>query len=187
MKTRGPDPLAVYSIALKLRALRAEKRLTLVRLATETRLSTALLSKLETGKMDPTLTTLEKICHVYGIGLGHFFCEPKQHSLSITRKSHLRDRERPGAKVTPLHLPTADGKLVSKLIELPPGAPSTTGTRGARTELTAYVLEGTLRLSFAGSEEVLEQGDVVVVDTDQMLIWSAAGDSLCRILTVSVK
>lgn len=86
MKTRGPDALAVYSIALKLRSLRSEKRLTLSRLATETRLSTALLSKLETGNMVPTLATLEKLCRVYGIGLGYFFCEPKQHSLSITRK-----------------------------------------------------------------------------------------------------
>ena len=44
-----------YSIGLKLRALRTQKRLTLARLAAETGLSTALLSKLETDRMIPTL------------------------------------------------------------------------------------------------------------------------------------
>ena len=43
----------VYSIGPKLRALRMQKGLTLSRLAAETGLSTALLSKLETDRMIP--------------------------------------------------------------------------------------------------------------------------------------
>ena len=45
--------LEPYCIGMKLRALRTQKRLTLARLAAETRLSTALLSKLETDRMVP--------------------------------------------------------------------------------------------------------------------------------------
>ena len=45
--------LEVYSIGTKLRALRMQKGLTLSRLANETGLSTALLSKLETDTMTP--------------------------------------------------------------------------------------------------------------------------------------
>lgn len=44
------------------KALRTEKRLTLSRLAAETGYSTALLSKLETDRMVPTLHTLTSIC-----------------------------------------------------------------------------------------------------------------------------
>ena len=55
-----PNPLNIYSIGLKLRTLRNEKRLTLTALARETGYSTALLSKLETGNMVPTLQTLER-------------------------------------------------------------------------------------------------------------------------------
>jgi transcriptional regulator with XRE-family HTH domain len=84
----GLDPLAVYSIGLKLRTLRSEKNLTLGRLAAQTGLSTALLSKLETDHMIPTLHTLEKICRAYGIGLGYFFRDPQHHSVAITRKAH---------------------------------------------------------------------------------------------------
>ena len=67
--------LAPYCIGLKLRALRTQKRLTLARLAAETGLSTALLSKLETNRMIPTLPTLATNSRVYGVGMSHFFAE----------------------------------------------------------------------------------------------------------------
>ena len=82
--------LEPYCIGMKLRALRTQKRLTLSRLAAETGLSTALLSKLETDRMIPTLPTLATICRVYGVGMSHFFAEPEHHTLSITRKAHLQ-------------------------------------------------------------------------------------------------
>jgi transcriptional regulator with XRE-family HTH domain len=86
--------LESYSIGLKLRALRTQKRLTLARLAAETGLSTALLSKLETDRMVPTLPTLATISRAYGVGMSHFFAEPAWHSLSITRKAHFEAHER---------------------------------------------------------------------------------------------
>ena len=61
--------LEPYCIGLKLRTLRTQKRMTLSRLAAETGLSTALLSKLETDRMIPTLPTLGTISRVYGVGL----------------------------------------------------------------------------------------------------------------------
>ena len=78
-----------YQIGLKLRRLRIGKQLTLSRLAAETGMSTALLSKLESAQMTPTLMTLSKICRVYGVSLAYFFSDPQRHSLSITRKGHL--------------------------------------------------------------------------------------------------
>jgi transcriptional regulator with XRE-family HTH domain len=97
--------LEPYLIGLKLRALRTQKRLTLARLAAETGLSTALLSKLETDRMIPTLPTLATISRVYGVGMSHFFREPTRHSLSITRKAHLLGYERgmEQIKVMPLN------------------------------------------------------------------------------------
>ena len=81
--------LEPYSIGMKLRTLRTQKHLTLSRLALETGLSTALLSKLETDRMIPTLPTLANICRVYGVGLSYFFADAARHTLAITRKAHL--------------------------------------------------------------------------------------------------
>src|ERR1700677_4919999 len=86
MTSSQPHPqglLAPYCMGAKLRSLRFARRLTLAQLATETGLSTALLSKLETDRMVPTLATLAMICRVYGVGLGHFFCDAAEHSLSV--------------------------------------------------------------------------------------------------------
>jgi transcriptional regulator with XRE-family HTH domain len=88
--------LEPYCLGMKLRSLRTQKRLTLARLAAETGLSTALLSKLETDRMVPTLPTLATISRVYGVGMSHFFREPARHSLSITRKAHFEAQERGG-------------------------------------------------------------------------------------------
>jgi transcriptional regulator with XRE-family HTH domain len=187
-ETAARDPLDVYTIGLKLRTLRVGKQLTLARLAQATGYSTALLSKLETDRMVPTLHTLEGICRVYGIGLGHFFCEPQHHSLAITRQAHIAEgRDHRVPKLTPLHLPTADGRLVSKIVDFPPGVAASVGECGSRTEVTAYVLEGSLHLSIAGAPEVLEQGDCIVMNTDQVLVWSADPASRCRVLIVSAK
>ncbi len=185
--TAGLDPLAVYSIGLKLRMLRTAKGLTLTRLSAQTGLSSALLSKLETDHMTPTLHTLEKICRVYGIGLGHFFCEPQQHAVAITRKAHTTSREHATARTTPLHAPTTEDKLVAKIIELPPGVAASMGECGGLIELTAYVIEGTLHVSATGSAETMEQGDSIFVRTNPPFVWSAAHDSPCRVLVVSAK
>ena len=178
------DPLAVYSIGLKLRTLRTAKNMTLARLSDQTDLSTALLSKLETDRMVPTLHTLEKICRVYGISLGHFFCEPQHHSVAITRKSHTAARrgDHP-LRPTPLHVPTADGHQLSQIIDLSAGTSSTIGECGETSELTAYVIEGTLHANVAGSDEMLEPGDSLVVTTDQPMVWSAE-KSPCKVLVV---
>ena len=183
-KTPASDPLAVYSIGLKLRTLRTAKNITLARLASQTHLSTALLSKLETDRMVPTLHTLEKLCSVYGISLGHFFCEPQHHSVAITRRTYTvarRGDQLP--RPTPLHVPTAEGHQLAQILEIPAGASAPIGECGSVSELTAYVIEGTLLASVAGSNETLEPGDSIVITTDQPMVWRAE-QSQCRVLVV---
>ncbi|WP_162601916.1 helix-turn-helix domain-containing protein [Occallatibacter savannae] len=182
------DRLADYAIGLKLRALRTAKNFTLARLAMATGLSTGLLSKIETDRMVPTLQTLDRIARAYGVDLGHFFCKPRNLSVSITRKAHYEDRK--GALIPPpmpLHIPTAQGQLLSQIIELPAGHSSKIGEFGKPSEVTAFVIQGTLHMSFGGSLETLEQGDTIVVSSDLPMLWSAGADSACRVLSVTTK
>ena len=115
--------LEPYCIGLKLRSLRTGKRLTLSRLAAETGLSTALLSKLETDRMTPTLPTLATIARVYGVSMSYFFSEPARHTLSITRKAHLLGdgRGMDSVKVTPLNAEGEGFCLLAQVVEFPPG------------------------------------------------------------------
>src|SRR6266700_4075544 len=117
--SQSPD--ARRDTSRNLRSLRTLKRLTLSRLAAETGLSTALLSKLETDRMIPTLPTLATICRVYGVGMSHFFSEPDRHVLSITRKPHLDSSARAPEPVrtVPLNSARNSSGLLAEMIEVP--------------------------------------------------------------------
>ena len=178
--------LEPYCIGVKLRSLRTQKRLTLSRLAAETGLSTALLSKLETDRMIPTLPTLATISRVYGVGMSYFFAEPSRHSLSITRKAHLEGNGRgpEAVKSTPLNMPERGARLVAQAIEFPPGGASVAMDNLRETNAVVYVLEGRLQLDTGGLSEVLETGDCASIESEMALAWSAAGKHRCRVLAV---
>jgi transcriptional regulator with XRE-family HTH domain len=178
--------LQPYCIGMKLRSLRTQKRLTLSRLAAETKLSTALLSKLETDRMIPTLPTLATISRVYGVGLSYFFSEPAKHTLSITRKAHLQSNSRglDSLKITPLNALEDRTKLAARMMEFPPGGTSCITDACPGSGCVVYVLEGKLQLDAGGLSEVLEAGDCAYMDSEMSLAWSAAGKHRCRILAV---
>jgi transcriptional regulator with XRE-family HTH domain len=181
----GHEALAPYSLGSKLKALRAEKGLTLARLGDETGLSTALLSKLESERMIPTLPTIAKISRAYGVDLGYFFSTVAHHSLSITRGAHIADprREQPTTRNTLLHHVVPASRQFSKIVDIPAGATLNVGGAALRTELTAYVLAGPLSITVAGTVDVLQTGDCIVFDTDAAIIFAAL-ENPCRLLTV---
>ena len=57
----------------KIRALRLKKKMGLVELGRHTGLSPALLSKIERGRLFPTLPTLLRVALVFSVGLEFFF------------------------------------------------------------------------------------------------------------------
>jgi transcriptional regulator with XRE-family HTH domain len=179
--------LEPYCIGMKLRSLRTQKRLTLARLAAETRLSTALLSKLETDRMIPTLPTLATISRVYGVGMSYFFSEPAKHTLSITRKAHLLGNSRglESVKTTPLNVLADESRLVAQMIEFPAGGASCAADACYGSSGLVYVLEGKLQLDAGGMHELLEVGDCAYMESEMALAWSAAGKHRCRILAVT--
>src|SRR6202162_4779701 len=93
------EGLGRYSIGEKLRSMRLRKGLGLVELGRHTGLSAALLSKLERGKLFPTLPTLLRIAMVFGVGLDYFFTdERKRRVVGVVRKAErARSQEKPGA------------------------------------------------------------------------------------------
>lgn len=179
--------LEPYSIGMKLRALRTHKRMTLSRLAAETGLSTALLSKLETDRMIPTLPTLATICRVYGVGMSHFFSEPDRHVISITRKAHLQGSARlvESLKAVPLNAPRSASGLIAEMIEVPASASEALGNVYRREASgLIYVIEGRLQLNAGGLHEVLETGDCAFIETTMPLVWTAGGKHACRVISV---
>ena len=92
------EGLGRYSIGEKLRSMRLRKSMGLVELGKHTGLSAALLSKLERGKLFPTLPTLLRIAMVFGVGLDYFFTDERKRRVVgvVRREDRVRFPERPG-------------------------------------------------------------------------------------------
>src|SRR3954464_10056651 len=104
------EGLGRYSIGEKLRTLRLRKSMGLVELGQHTGLSPAMLSKLERGKLFPTLPTLLRIAMVFGVGLDFFFADKrKRHVVSIVRKQErIKFPENAGSSVIAYNFESLD-------------------------------------------------------------------------------
>src|SRR6201996_5075254 len=85
------DSLRPYAIADKLRTLRLRRSMGLAQLSEHTGFSPAMLSRLENGRLVPTLPTLTRIALVFGVGLDYFFTDPrKRHVVAISRRDERK-------------------------------------------------------------------------------------------------
>jgi transcriptional regulator with XRE-family HTH domain len=166
------DGLKPYLIGEKIRALRLKKSMGLVELGKHTGLSAALLSKLERGKLFPTLPTLLRVAMVFSVGLDYFFTdERKRRVVAIVRKKdRVRFPERPGTPdvsyfFESLDYPVTERKLNAFLAdfqELPPEKLRPHQHPGIEF---LYLVSGDLTLKVASDEYALEAGDSIYFDS----------------------
>src|SRR5690242_8119253 len=160
-----------YSIGEKLRTLRLRKGLGLVELGKHTGLSPALLSKLERGKLFPTLPTLLRIALVYSVGLDHFFTdERKRRVVSLVRKTERkRFPEKPGVQDVPYYFECLDYKAMERKLsgyvaefqEIPPEKIKPHQHPGIEL---LYLMKGSLTLKIGSEEFELEAQDAIYFD-----------------------
>ena len=90
------ESLRPYAIADKLRTLRLRRSMGLAQLAEHTGFSPAMLSRLENGRLVPTLPTLTRIALVFSVGLDYFFSDPrKRHIVAVVRRKRAQRYFRP--------------------------------------------------------------------------------------------
>jgi transcriptional regulator with XRE-family HTH domain len=164
--------LRAYDVSGKLRALRLRKKMRLVELARHTGLSAAMLSKLERGKLFPTLPTLLRIALVFGVGLDHFFSAgAERRAFGIVRRAErARFPERLGGRDLAWEFECLDFTATERRLNaywvrfLPVPKPRPHQHDGAEF---IHVLKGTLLLDVAGELHELAAGDSIYFDAAQ--------------------
>jgi transcriptional regulator with XRE-family HTH domain len=187
------DGLSRYSIGEKLRTLRLRKSMGLVELGKHTGLSAALLSKLERGKLFPTLPTLLRIAMVFGVGLDFFFTdERKRRVVGVVRKDErVRFPERPGTQDVQYHFECLDYRAVERKLsafladfqELP--LDKIKPHQHAGVEFL-YVLKGSLALKIGSDEYMLEAEDAIYFDSAVLHSYRRRGPKPCTGVIVTV-
>lgn len=187
------ESLGRYSIGEKLRTLRLRKSMGLVELGKHTGLSAALLSKLERGKLFPTLPTLLRIAMVFGVGLDFFFTdERKRRVVGVVRgNERLRFPERPGTQDVQYYFECLDYRATERKLsafladfqELPADKAKPHQHPGVEF---LYILKGSLTLKIASDEYMLEAEDSIYFDSAVLHSYRRRGSRPCVGVIVTV-
>lgn len=186
------DGLNEYEIGAKMRALRLKKKIGLVDLGKHTGLSPALLSKVERGRLFPTLPTLLRIALVFGVGLEYFFAGAREKPLvAVTRKGQRVELpERPGAReaayqFVSLDYPATERRFNSYFAEFHPVAAEKLHPHDHSGVEFIYVIQGTLSVHINAEEHVLEPGDAIYFDATVPHAYRRSGGRSCSAVVVT--
>ncbi|MCX4717336.1 helix-turn-helix domain-containing protein [Streptomyces virginiae] len=170
----GTDEAAdeLPAVAPQLRELRRRAGLTLEAAAARARLSPAHLSRLETGRRQPSLPLLLGLARTYGTTVSELLGETPAVADPIVRAGGPGAREADGWTYWQAG---GSGRGMQALrVHVPPPATAGRGPRGrSQGELVRvhpgeewlYVLEGRLRLHLGEAEHLLEPGDSAHFDS----------------------
>lgn len=186
--------LGDYAIGERVRTLRLKKKMGLVELGKHTGLSPALLSKIERGRLFPTLPTLLRIALVFGVGLEFFFSGAREKPLAavVRRKERVRLPDRPGSadvvyRFESLDFPATERRFNSYLAEFFPAAPDKLRLHQHPGVEFIYVLQGTLSVHLGGDEHLLEQGDSMYFDATSPHAYRRSRGRTCRAVVVTAQ
>ncbi|MEN3339714.1 MAG: hypothetical protein V7647_3390 [Acidobacteriota bacterium] len=185
--------LQQYRIGEKLRMLRLRKKMGLVELGQHSGLSAAMLSKIERGRLVPTLPTLLRIALVFSVGLDHFFGDPARPlAFAIVRK---KDRQRFPERQGDTHssywfesldFPAVDRRMSAYFVEFEEVALDRVKRHHHPGAEMIYLFGGRLVLTVNDAEHRLAAGDSVYFDSAAPHAYRREGRHACTGLVVTV-
>ena len=185
--------LGDYAIGDKLRALRLKKKMGLVELGRHTGLSAAMLSKVERGKLFPTLPTLLRIALVFSVGLEYFFSDDqKRHVLAIVRRAQRKrfpewpDRRDISFYFESLDFAAVERKLNAYYAEFQPLQPGKARLHHHAGVEFLSVLRGKLELHIGTEDHVLESGDSIYFDSSLPHSYRRISQKPCNAIVITV-
>ncbi len=186
------ESLRPYAIADKLRTLRLRKSMGLAQLAEHTGLSQAMLSRLENGRLVPTLPTLTRIAMVFSVGLDYFFTDPrKRYVTTVVRRSERQQfPSDPKATTVPWHFESLDfrvneRKLNGYLAHFHPLSPEKVVSHHHPGVELLYLIEGKLEISVGVEKHQLAKGDAIYFDSMQRHSYRSLVKSACTAMVVT--
>ena len=181
-----------YAIGEKLRSLRLRKKMGLVELGRHTGLSAAMLSKVERGKLFPTLPTLLRISLVFSVGLEYFFSdEKKRHILAIVRRAERkRFPERADGRDVSFYFESLDFTALERKInayyaEFQPLEPGKARPHQHPGIEFLSVLRGKLELHIATGIHTLASGDSIYFNSSLAHSYRRISQKPCSAIVVT--
>ena len=186
------ESLRPYAIADKLRTLRLRRSMGLVQLAEHTGFSSAMLSRLENGRLVPTLPTLTRIALVFNVGLDYFFSDPrKRHVVAVVRRDERQVfPSDPKSAPVPWHFESLDfrvneRKLSGYLAHFHPLPPDKVVPHYHQGVELLYLIEGRLEMRIGVETFQLSDGDSIYFDSIQKHTYRSLDRTPCTAIVVT--
>jgi len=163
-----------FRIATRIRELRAERSLTLDRLARLADVSRAMLSRIERGESSPTAQLLNKVCGGLGITLSALFTETETQGSPLSRRAYQPVWRDPESGYLRRNVsPPGTGSPVDIVeVEFPPGGSVAFDNQHvAGRDQHVWVLDGTLELELGEEAVRLERGDCLMMRFDRPILF----------------
>ena len=181
MSPMGPSPFD----GAALKRVRGEAGLSLRDLSLKAGVSASLLSQIERGVTQPSISTLKRTAEALGISI--FLLMPSEDGPSagmVVRASRRRRvvLEHENLKYELLS-PNARGKLEVWQGRLEPGATSGSEPSTHPSEEFILVLSGEMQITIGATEHVLERGDSIQYDGSQPHTIVALGTNELRFIS----
>lgn len=191
------DGLNRYDIGKKLRVLRNRKGIGLVELGQHSGLSPAMISKIERGRIFPTLPTLLRLALVFSVGLEYFFTEsePQPVFVKVSKGERMRFPNKPNAPpedvsyhFESLDFEALDRRLSAYLAHFEPVSGSPEKGRYHKHDGVEFIhlMAGTLDIYMEDQVHRLDAGDSVYFDATVPHAYARFGGAPCTAVVVTV-
>jgi transcriptional regulator with XRE-family HTH domain len=154
-----------FMIGHRLRELRTARGLSLRELATQVEVSPGLLSQIENGVTDPSLTTLRKLAAVFDATVADLFTAVGSGAVHVSRPGHRALLSASDGHFTYARLTPGRGDLEVLHGELAAGRSSSAEPWAHPSTECAVVLAGTLTAEVAGERHRLTTGMSISFDS----------------------
>lgn len=167
----------------RLKNLRKSKNLYLKDVSKSVGLSASYLSQIETGKVEPTISTLRKLAQYYGVSIVYFF-ETELNQNVVVRKGERKQlwRDNKSLIYEPLQGSIKDKLMQATYIKIMSN--TETFFSSHQGEEFMIVTKGLLRFQYEGATYDLYPGDCIYYDAAKPFVFSNPLKQEIEVLTV---
>ena len=174
------------NIGKELKRIRVSQGLTLEELSNRCGYSKALISRVETGSVSPSLTSLMKMVSSLGLKLHDLFTSIERGQASVVRKGEGRKFFTEGESAMEFLAENIASKRMEPIaITAPPGYVSGEGEDVHYGEEFVFLLSGKIEVAAGDQTYKLGAGDSFYVGAGAPYKWSNPGKEAAKVITVT--
>lgn len=148
------------SLGVRIRQLREDSGKSIKEMTSEIKVTGSLISQIERGKANPSMTTLWAIAHVLKVPIGKFF-EPSHSESPVVREKERKVINIQDGVTFYLLSPNSRGKLEVLYMLLEPGGVTGEELYTHAGEECGLVIKGKIKVALGDDEYLLKKGDSI--------------------------